>query len=313
MNLGNKLAILCAIICNAAALCQPVPDPLADVRALVETGAFQKSEEILHRYLDVNPTSADAHFLLGYVLFRERRPKESLAEFTAGAKYRHPKADELMTVASDYVKLGDYVDADRWFSLVTQERPSDVDAWYLLGRTKFSESDFRQAISSFEHALALRPRYVEAENNLGLSWREINEMEKAKAAFQAAIEWQGDHPVDPQPFLNLGTILADASEFKQALPYLTKALALSPDNPRIHEELAHVYEASDDLPKAQGELEQAVALAPKASGLHFKLGRVYRREGLQDQAKREFELCEKLNGTQSSVETPNPPNRSAPR
>jgi tetratricopeptide (TPR) repeat protein len=279
----------------------------------VKTGAFAKSEEFLSHYLGANPSSADAHFLLGYVFFREQKSKESLAEFTKGAKYRHPNADELMTVASDYVLLGDYVDADKWFSAVTLERSDDVDAWYLLGRTRYNESDYRQAIVCFERALALRPRYVEAENNLGLSWRDLNEIDKAKTAFQTAIDWQGDHPVDSQPFLNLGMLLADASDFKQALPYLEKALALSPDNPRVHEELAHVYEATDDLPKAQSELERAVALAPSASGLHFKLGRVYRREGVQDKAKREFDLCEKLNGTQSSVETPNPPRRSSPR
>jgi tetratricopeptide (TPR) repeat protein len=313
MNFGNKLAIAGVIFCCTAALCQHAPDPLADARSLVETGAFANSEQILRHYLDANPNSADAHFLLGYVLFRKQQPKESLAEFTQGAKYRLPKADELMIVGSDYVMLGDYVDADKWFSAVTQERPNDAEAWYLLGRTKYSESDFRQAILCFERALALRPRYVEAENNLGLSWRDLNEIEKAKAAFQTAIEWQGDHLADPQPFLNLGALLANASDFKEALPYLTRALELSPGNPKIHEELAHVYEATDDLKRAQGELEQAVELSPKASGLHFKLGRVYRREGLQDQAKREFELCEKLNGTQSSVETPNPPSRAVPR
>jgi tetratricopeptide (TPR) repeat protein len=313
MNFGNKLAIHGVIFYCAAALCQRAPDPLADARALAETGAFAKSENMLSHYLGANPTSADAHFLLGYVFFREQKPKESLAEFTNGAKYRRPKADELMTVASDYVMLGDYVDADKWFSAVTREGPNDAEAWYLLGRTKYSESDFRQAILCFERALTLHPRYVEAENNLGLSWRDLNEIDRAKTSFQAAIDWQSDHPEDPQPFLNLGALLADAGDFKQSLPYLMKALALSPDNPRIHEELAHVYEATGDLKQAQSELEQAVALAPKASGLHFKLGRVYRREGLQDQAKREFELCEKLNGSQSSVATPNPPNRSVPR
>jgi tetratricopeptide (TPR) repeat protein len=313
MTFSTKFAVLSVVVFCAAALCQPAPDPLAEARSLLQAGSLAKSEIILHHYLSDNPTSADAHFLIGYVLFREQRPKESLAEFTDGAKYRHPGAEELMTVASNYVLLGDFVDADKWFSEVTRETPEDANAWYLLGRTKYNESDYRRAIASFERALALRPRYIAAENNLGLAWRDLNEMDKAKTAFQVAIDWQGDSLTDPQPFLNLGTLLADASDFNQSLPYLTKALSLSPDNPRVHEELSHVYEATNDLPKAQSELEQAIALAPKASALHFKLARVYRREGLEDQAKRELELCEKLNGTQSSVDTPNPPNPPAPR
>jgi Flp pilus assembly protein TadD len=306
MTLRNKLAALLLAIVSPAAVCQQPADPLADARSLAEAGALAKSEASLHRYLAGHPDSANAHFLLGYVLFREQRAKQSLAEFTAGAKYRRPQADELKTVASDYVMLGDYADADKWFTEVTRETPNDADAWYLLGRTKYNESGFVEAVSSFEHALALHPQYVEAENNLGLSWQELNNPDKAKSAFQTAIEWQGDVPADPQPFLNLGTLLADQREFEKSVPYLTKAVLLAPTNPRIHDELAKVYEAQNDLKKAQDELQQAIALAPNSSELHFKLGRIYRREGLQDQAMQEFALCDKLNSTHSSTETPNP-------
>ena len=75
--------------------------------------------------------------------FARKRPLESLAEFTAGARFRRPKADELMTVASDYVMLGDFADADKWFTEVTVETPNNPDAWYLLGRTKYNENAFR--------------------------------------------------------------------------------------------------------------------------------------------------------------------------
>ena len=311
----EQCVLALSFLCAFAGYCQQPADPLAKPRAFLEEGKLAKSETALYDYLSSHPASAEAHFLLGYVLFREQKPVESLAEFTAGARARRPKADELKTVASDYVLLRDYADADNWFTEVTVENPNDPDAWYLLGRTKYNENGFVEAVSSFERALALRPKYIEAENNLGLSWRGLNNPEKAKAAFQTAIDWQGDAPADPQPFLNLGTLLADESDFDRAIPYLVKAAALSPDNPKIHEELGQVYEAQKNLPKAQAELEQAIALAPNTSGLHFKLGQIYRHEGLRDRAQHEFELCEKLNSTHSSTNTPNPfiPDQSAPR
>src|SRR5262249_54197028 len=145
---------------------------------------------ILRNYLADNPSSADAHFLLGYALFRQQKPKESLAEFTAGAKFRHPRADELKIVAANYVMLNDYSDADKWFSQVVAETPNDAESWYLLGRTKFNENEFQAAISAFEHTLALRPRHIEAQNNIGLCWKELADREKARAAFQTAIDWQ---------------------------------------------------------------------------------------------------------------------------
>jgi tetratricopeptide (TPR) repeat protein len=298
--------VAAVVLCATPAFCQQQSDPLAAARSLLDSGKFAESEANLRAYLVANPSSADAHFLLGYVLFREQKATESLAEFTAGAKSRRPGPDDLKIVGSDYVVLGDLGDADKWFSQVVEQAPLDAEACYLLGRTKFNENDFSSAISNFEHALVLRPKYVEAENNVGLAYRELNNTEKARAAFETAISWQGETPVDAQPFLNLGTLLADQGSFDQAIPYLLKAATLSPANPSIHEELSHVYAEQQNLPKAQGELERAIQLAPNISSLHFKLGQLYRKEGMTDRAKREFEICANLSGARSSDKTPNP-------
>jgi len=295
-----------AALCASMMFCQAPPDPLAGARLLVDGGKLAEAETALHAFLATQPSSPDAHFLLGYVLFREQKARESLAEFTAGAKFRRPNANELKIVGSDYVLLGDFADADKWFSEVVAESPEDANANYLLGRTRFNENDFPSAISSFERAVTLQPKYVEAENNIGLAWKELNNLEKARSAFQTAIDWQGDTPADAQPFLNLGTLLADQNNLAAAVPVLEKAAALSPDNPAIHEELSHVYAAQQNLPRAQSELERAVALAPDISSLHFKLGQIYRKQGLRDRAQQEFATCEKLSGAHSSDKTPNP-------
>ena len=296
-----------AMLFAAAAWCQTSADPLQKARSFLDAGKISESESLLRNYLEANPLAADAHFLLGYALFRQQKATESLAEFTAGAKFRHPRPDELKVVAADYVMLGDYSDADKWFSQVVSESPGDSDAWYLLGRSKYNESEFGAAISDFEHALTLRPKYVEAENNIGLCWKELNNRDKAQAAFQAAIDWLGDAPVDPQPFLNLGTVFADWNKFDEALPLLKKALSIAPENPSVHEELGKVYSATNQLPQAQSELEQAIALAPDSSTLHYKLGQILRKQGQTERAQQEFAICERLNGAHSSSRTPNPP------
>ena len=306
--LQPRHSILSAIaLCTLSALCQQSLDSLAQARSLVDAGKLQEAEVLLRKEVGAHPTSAEAHFLLGYILFRKQKPTESLAEFTAGAKYKHPNPDELKTVASDYVMLGDYGDADKWFSQVVIVRPDDADTWYLLGRTKFSETNYSEAVSCFQRALALRPKYIEAENNLGLAWKALSEMDKARDAFQTAIDWQGDTPLDAQPFFNLGTLLADQNNLDKAIPLLNRAAAIAPKNPSIHEELGKAYLAQQDLQKAQKELELAITLAPDISSLHYKLAQIYRKEGLADQAEKEFARCEELSSTHSSTKTPNPP------
>ena len=115
--------------------CQQPTDLLAQARSLLSSGKLSDSEASLRSYLITDPSSAEAHFLLGYVLFREQKPKDSLAEFTAGAKFRRPHADEFRIVASDYIALSDFGDADKWFSAQYQPTASAV-ATLELRRSK---------------------------------------------------------------------------------------------------------------------------------------------------------------------------------
>jgi tetratricopeptide (TPR) repeat protein len=282
-------------------------DSLQVIQQLLNASQDAQAEKALRAYIERNPSSAEGHFLLGYTLFRERRAKDSLAEFTEGAKYQRPRPSNLKIVAADYVLLGDFSDADKWLTLVTNEIPQDADAWYLLGRTKYNENRFEEAIHAFQQTLALRANDIKAENNLGLSYQGLNRVEEAKRAFENAISWQKDSPLkNAQPYLNLGILLTDQDHPSQALPYLQQAVSLAPHNPKAHEQLGRAYDLLNVPDKAQQELEQAVALAPNVAGLHFKLGQIYRRHSKQQLAKQQFEICAKLNSTHSSIETPNP-------
>jgi Flp pilus assembly protein TadD len=300
--------VACALLLltDRAGIGQPPAEPLQMAQSLLAAGKLPEAEASLRRYLKDDPSSAEAHYLLGDVLFREKRALESLAEFTAGSKVKPPGASELRTVASDYVLLGDFADADKWFSQVTAEEPNDPEAWYLLGRTKYNENRFAEAVASFEHVLALRPKDVQAEDNLGLSQQGLGHMDQAKTAFKTAIDLQVDAPLDAQPYLNLGILLTDQGDSAAAIQQLTKAAALAPQNPKIHEELGRALQARGDMEGAQAQLEMAVRLAPNAAALHFKLGQIYRHRGLNERAQQEFAICAKLNGAHSSTEVPNP-------
>ncbi|HEY6407775.1 MAG TPA: tetratricopeptide repeat protein, partial [Ktedonobacteraceae bacterium] len=280
LHCDRFLPCICMLVVCAISLASgqqlpdaPKSDTLQNVRNLLDAGQLAESEKILRSYLYDHLQSADAHFLLGYTLFREERPKDSLAEFTEGAKFQRPQMSDLKIVAADYVVLGDFSDADKWLTLVTNESPQDADAWYLLGRAKYNENRFQEAIQSFQRTLAMRPKDVKAEDNLGLSYQGLNRLDDARKTFEAAISWQNDSPVkDAQPYLNLGILLVDQDQPSQAVSYLQQAAALAPHNPKVREQLGRAYNVLNMPDKAQRELEQAVALAPEASGLHFMLG-----------------------------------------
>ncbi|HET8635426.1 MAG TPA: tetratricopeptide repeat protein, partial [Acidobacteriaceae bacterium] len=84
---------------------------LYEGKSLANVNRFAEAEAVLRRYWSQHPQSADALYMLGFVLNREDKPKESLNTYTQAARLSTPKSDDLKVVALDYVMLNDYPDA----------------------------------------------------------------------------------------------------------------------------------------------------------------------------------------------------------
>jgi cytochrome c-type biogenesis protein CcmH/NrfG len=185
--------------------------------------------------------------------------------------------------------------------------PNDADGWYYLGRAKYSENRFDEAVDAFEHALKLSAGNVKCEDNLGLAYAGLNRTSEALAAYKTAIDWQSQStPKSPAPFIDIADLLLDQSRAADAIDYLQQALAISPNDPKAHELMGKAYVRLDDLPKAQGELDRALQLAPQNKNVHCMLAPVYRKQGQPEKAKAESEACSALAGSNSIAETPRP-------
>jgi len=306
---------------------------LSNAKALSEQGNLTEADRVARQYLQSHPDSADGHFLLGHILFRQisakwleegkaegeallyntgdlsgslvsyrdAKAKESLAEFTAGAKYHIPSALDLKIVALDYLLLKDNNDADRWLTRSLQADPRDPQAWYYLGRTKYGKGQFPEAIEAFAHCLKLDPRNIKAETNVGLSYEALERPDEAAQAFQNAIGWQAENSAkDPEPFIELGHLFVNQNQPEKAVPCLSQSIAIYPNISKAHEELGKAYSLLKRFPEAQAELEKAIELTPQAPNLHCLLAPVYRKQGLVEKAKAESDRCAALSGTHST-------------
>ena len=306
---------------------------LADARALVQAGRINDADRLVRQYLETHPDSAEGHFLLGQILFREiqseakletqpegvqvlganslrathaeEKAKASLAEFTAGARFHDPSASDLKTVAFDYVLLGDYVDADKWLTRMLEWTADDSEGWYYLGRAKYNENRFAEAVTAFQRSLSLDPANVRTEDNLGLSYAGLGRNEESLAAYKTAISWQAQAATkNPGPYIDLGSLLLDESRPEEAVSYLLQAIDIAPHESKTHELLGKAYTRLDQMPKAQTELEKAVELSPRSANLHCMLAPVYLKQGFTEKAKIESDRCAALAGSHSIPETP---------
>jgi tetratricopeptide (TPR) repeat protein len=267
---------------------------------LIESGHLSEAETVTRRYLDLHKNSADGHYLLGYILFKRIDPRASLAEYTEGAKYRRPTALDLEAVASDYVLLHDYTDADKWFTKSLEWDPGNWQVRYYLGRAKYNENRFEEAADLFRQCLEREPQSVKAEDNLGLSLEGLGRTEEALAAYKQAIEWErAGKERDAGPYLDLGSLLVSSGKPTDALMFLKAAEQRAPNDVRVHRELGKAYLHLNQLDLAQAELENSVRLAPDSAPTHFVLAQVYRKLGLPDKAKQEIERFTALGGSHS--------------
>jgi Flp pilus assembly protein TadD len=254
-----------------------------------------EADRTVRQYLENHPDSADGHFLLGHILFREiqtqakaletpfpsqthgpmasarimgSNPSDvtvskaaqemataSLGEFTAGAKSRNPSAADLKIVAFDYILLADYPDADKWLTKLLEWAPSDSEGWYYLGRTKYNENRFVEATTAFQQCLKLDPQNVKAEDNLGLSLAGLGRNGEAAVAYHQAIAWQAE------------------SLTKSPGPYIDLGSLLIDEN------------RPQD---AVTLLLRAIEIAPRESRAHELLGKAYTR--VEDFPKAQAEL-----------------------
>ena len=313
LQCGLCAALSCGWLCAGSAAgaqtntaTQPEDEAaLSSARSDLQAGRWAAAATTLRGFIAAHPDRADAVYLLARSLQRQNQAQESLTWFTRAARLQRPGAEDLRLVALDYVLLNDYADALRWLAESLKADPRNSETWYDLARARMHEGDYPAAEKAMQQALRVRPGMVKAEDNLGLILEAENRTAEAAAAYQRAIALQPPGtPQSEQPLLNYGTLLVKQQRGSEAIPWLRKALAIAPDQPKIHEQLSRALDQTREYPEAIQQMKQAIGLDAGNPRLHYQLGMIYRRAGDLDSSKRELQLSSSLYGGASSEPGP---------
>jgi tetratricopeptide (TPR) repeat protein len=268
---------------------------LMAAKARAQLQQFDSAENYLRKYLANNPTSADAWYLLGFVLHRKNKPKDSLDVYTRAAGLSAPTGDDLKIVALDYELLNDNASAIHWLEVAIEKDPANKEAWYFLGRAYYTASRLPAARKAFDCVLELDPHDARAENNIGLILESGGKTDEALAAYRNAIAWQKENaPSREQPYLNLGSLLITLERSQEAVAPLQQAVALAPNDTQCHLRLGTAYLHLGQLNEAERELREAVRLGPDDAAAHYQLGRCYKQAKKIAAAKSEFDQVSEI-------------------
>ena len=272
---------------------------LRAAKARIQQQDYKSAESDLTRFIASHPKSDNALYLLSFVYFREGLAKQSLEAATRGAAVRPPIGDDLKIVALDYGLLGDLDDAAKYLEVANKMDPHSPEILYFLGRVRYQQNRLDDAVSAFRAVVSIDPEHAKAADNLGLALEGKGNRESAEQAYRNAIEIEDKiNSGYERPWLNLGRLLREANDLKDAIPVLRKAVEVNPNSADALLELGKAELSASDLQQARKHLERSIELSSNSIPAHYSLARVYKKIGEEGLAAKEFSLTQKL--TQSS-------------
>jgi tetratricopeptide (TPR) repeat protein len=157
--------------------------------------------------------------------------------------------------------------------------PHDADIQNRLGEALERIGALDAAIDAFRSALAARPQFQKAANNLILALVKAGKgpeaVERARARAAAAAG-------DPDAYFTLGLAQSE-QDVEGAAASFRRALELDPRHTLARYNLALVLQRTDRLKEAHAELERGLAIDPRPE-LYYTEGIVYWHEGRLDRA-----------------------------
>jgi lipoprotein NlpI/uncharacterized RDD family membrane protein YckC len=202
------------------------------------------------------------------------------------------------------------------------------DMIYLnLGIAYYKKGQYQQAISNYNKAIEINPRYAEAYTNRGVAYGEKDQYGKAISDFSKAIEinprdakayylrafvylhkkedekaWDDVHKAQnfggqvPPRFLKAfgeaykrrGFGWAKKGEWTRAIADFNKAIELTPDDA-----MAYLYRGSscaekDEIDQAIADYNKAIEIEPRNAWAYSQRGLAYNRKGQYDKAIAEY-------------------------
>lgn len=152
--------------------------------------------------------------------------------------------------------------------------PHDADVQNRLGEALERIGALEGAIDAYRRALAERPSFGKAANNLILT---LVKAGRGREALEHARAVVASAPDDPHAHFTLGLAQSE-QDVAEAITSFRRTLELAPRHALARYNLALVLKRADRLPEAIEELHRAISIEPRPEA-HYTLGVIYWHQG----------------------------------
>ena len=164
-------------------------------------------------------------------------------------------------------------------------------AYNNIGSALKLKKNFEEATDYFIKAVQINPNYFEAYNNLGNLFLETLKFDEAVEAYRQALS------INPQYFdaqLNLGLALQKSGDNDDAMEAYRRARVLDPSNLNAIFQIGSILHQNGRFAEAIEAYQEALELNPSVADAFNAIGRVYQKQGLFETACENYENAAKL-------------------
>ena len=156
-------------------------------------------------------------------------------------------------------EAGDCARSIELFKSILTDQPDAAELYNDLGTATHLHGDFVAAGHAFQHALNIKPDFVAAASNIGMTLHELKLTEQAAAWYSKALEmdWTND-----LTYNRLGILLRDKQHQEAAIRCYKIAIALNPSQPSLYNNIASSLQSLGKLEESEKEYERAIILHP---------------------------------------------------
>jgi len=275
---------------------QPVPAGVNRLRglALYSQNQFAEADAAFASALTQDPHDEESTQLRGLTLFRLGRPADAipLLESTHGWT-SETKVDPSYVLALCYLDTRQYDSARR--ALATQYGfPPDSAPAYLLAARMLLRREYLPIAQQFAtKAVELDPQLPLAHALLGEVALAGEHLDEAVAEFEKE---RLRNPLEGSIYDRLGDAYTRAGDYTKAQQALQRALLLEPTATGPYILLGKVLLKRQDPASATMYLERAEKMDPGNYITHSLLGQAYRLLGRAEDASREIQTSQKIQG-----------------
>jgi tetratricopeptide (TPR) repeat protein len=264
-------------------------------QAYYQKGDYTHAAEFLSMALKLVPADSEqyrrgvnmlalSHYLLGHL-------KEAIPYLEQVAWSAPDNVQIAYALGISYMQMRDLDKSRREFARLFKVQSSSAAA-YLINAQMMVRQQFEElAEQELKKALELNPQLPQANFLLGEMAIFHADIERGIALLQREIEI---NPSFAMAYYWLGEAYTRQLKWDEAIGPLQKSVWLNPYFSGPYIVLGKVYLKKGDMATSESMLRRAIQMDPNNFSAHNLLAQVLQRANRSDEAKREFELAEKL-------------------